>query len=100
MGGPVLWAGKPHAAAYEAAFEQAAALRGGTVAAKRVLAIGDSVRTDLAAAQRAGIDALFIASGLQRDEIMRDGVIDEALLRRVLHADAPQAKATMTYLEW
>ncbi len=47
MGGDVLYAGKPYAPIYERALARAKALRKGEVPLDRVLAIGDSVRTDL-----------------------------------------------------
>src|SRR6185437_3656880 len=47
LGGEVLYAGKPHRPIYEAALAKAAAARGQAPTLDRVLAIGDSVRTDL-----------------------------------------------------
>ena len=46
-------------------------LRGAEPERSRILAIGDAMRTDLAAAQGMGIDALFIASGIHNDECWR-----------------------------
>ena len=64
LGGETLYCGKPHAPIYEAALGQAAALRGGKVPPlARVLAIGDSVRTDLAGAASFGVDCLFVIYG-------------------------------------
>lgn len=74
LGGPVFWAGKPHADAYEAAHARAEELRGETVAKSRILAIGDAERTDVAGAHRFGVDALFIGQGIHRDTVMRDPV--------------------------
>src|SRR5690606_12396518 len=54
MGGPVFWAGKPHANAYEAARASAARLRGTEVPKKRIIAVGDSLRTDLKGAEAFG----------------------------------------------
>ena len=73
MDGEVFWAGKPHANAYEAARAAAEKLRGAPVPKERILAIGDSLRTDLKGAEAAGIDAIFIASGIHRDETMGVG---------------------------
>ncbi len=50
-----------------------ATLRGAEPERARILAIGDAIRTDLAAAQGMGIDALFIASGIHNDEVLVDG---------------------------
>jgi HAD superfamily hydrolase (TIGR01459 family) len=66
LGGEVLYCGKPHPPIYLAA---AATARGGaTVARKRVLAIGDSVRTDLKGAAAFGIDSVFVTSGIHAEE--------------------------------
>lgn len=100
-GGDVFWAGKPHASAYEAAFEQAAKLRGAMPDRKRVLAIGDAIRTDLAAALGAGVDALFIASGIHGQDAMVDGEIDAAKLSALFAPPGtPPAAAAMTQLRW
>jgi HAD superfamily hydrolase (TIGR01459 family) len=100
LGGPVVWAGKPRPSAYVAAFAAAEGLRGHAVARDRVLAIGDAVRTDLAGAAAAGIDALFITSGIHRDDIMRGADIDAAAVRHLLTSAGIGAVAAMAYLGW
>lgn len=100
MGGEVVWAGKPHPLAYATALDVAAELRGAPVPRRRVLAIGDSVRTDLAAALGAGVDALFIASGIHRGEVMDGGAISIARLKDLLSGEAPPAIASATGLRW
>lgn len=100
LGGPVVWCGKPYPGAYARAFEKAAILHGGAVPPHRVLAIGDAVRTDLAGAARAGIDALFITGGIHRDEVMRTGTIDPAALRDTLAGAGIGALAAMPALAW
>ena len=50
-------------------------LRGMAVARSRILAIGDAIRTDIAGAQAAGIDALLVGHGIHRGELMRDGLM-------------------------
>lgn len=100
MGGSVFWAGKPHPVAYQSALQRAEELRGAPVARKRVLAIGDAVRTDLAAAHGAGIDALFIAAGIHRQETMRGTDIDAEKLARLFAPGTPPAVAAMTQLRW
>ena len=64
MGGEVLYAGKPYRPIYEMALAKAATVSGRQPAASRVLAIGDSMRTDLAGARNFGIDFLFVTSGI------------------------------------
>ena len=100
MGGPVFWAGKPHASAYQAATLKAAELRRAPVARDRILAIGDAIRTDLAAAQGAGIDALFIAAGLHRRDVMEGESIVPEKLAQLFSPGAPPAIAAMSYLTW
>jgi HAD superfamily hydrolase (TIGR01459 family) len=69
LGGQVLYCGKPHAPIYRTALAAAAAARGGgAVPLERVLAIGDSVRTDLKGAAALGIDSLFVTSGIHAEE--------------------------------
>ncbi len=100
MGGPVFWAGKPHASAYQAAMLKAAELRGEPIDPARTLAIGDAVRTDLGAAQSAGMDALFIAAGLHRYETMHGDKIIAEKLTRLFRPGTPPAVAAMSYLAW
>ena len=99
MGGDVFWAGKPFATAYDAAEEKAAELRGMKVEKSRILAIGDSVRTDIAGAVGYGIDALFIGQGIHREAIMPNGsFLPEQIA--ALFDGQPQATAAMETLRW
>ncbi len=100
MGGPVVWAGKPHKPVYDAAFQRAAELRGKSVLAPRILAVGDALRTDLAGAEAAGIDSLFVASGIHRDEVMERGAIEPAKLARLFAEGAPAAVAATAVVSW
>lgn len=100
MGGPVFWAGKPHANAYGTALDAAQRLRGGRVAADRILGIGDALRTDLKAAQGAGVDGLFIASGIHRHDAMTGQEIDPGKLRELFAGSGISAIAAMAYLKW
>jgi HAD superfamily hydrolase (TIGR01459 family) len=82
IGGDVTWAGKPYASAYQLAFETIARLRGVSVPQSRILALGDALRTDIAGAAAAGLDAVFIAQGIHRDEIVdSDRIVPERLMR-------------------
>lgn len=85
LGGSVHWAGKPHRPAYDLALQAALEARGGKpVDMSRVLVIGDAVRTDLAGAALIGADALFVAGGIHRDEVMIDGRLDQHAVAAVL----------------
>ena len=74
MGGAVAWCGKPHRPIYDAALSVAGSLLKRRIEPARVLAIGDSVRTDLAGASALGCGALFIAGGIHAEEF---GMIGE-----------------------
>ena len=69
MGGEVLYAGKPYRPIYDMALAKAEAALGRKADLRRVLAIGDSVRTDLAGAHAFGVDCLFITSGIHAEEL-------------------------------
>lgn len=88
MGGDVYWAGKPHAPIYKRALAFAEDVRGGSVVRSRILAIGDALRTDIAGARAFGVDALLIAGGIHRDELLRDDAIDQELLAHLLGSSA------------
>jgi HAD superfamily hydrolase (TIGR01459 family) len=98
LGGRVYWAGKPYLAAYERALAKAAELRSAAVPPSRVLAIGDALRTDIAGAARFGIDGLFIAQGIHRDDVVRAGKISAGDLQRLFAGSGLQPVAAMMEL--
>ena len=69
LGGEVLYAGKPHRPIYEQALGRVAAAAARPAPLARVLAIGDSVRTDLTGAVGFGIDCLFVTAGIHAEEL-------------------------------
>lgn len=100
LGGEVFWAGKPHASAYDAAAKRAAEIRGAAIDRRRVLAIGDSLRTDLAGAAKAGIGGLFIGSGIHRHDSMSGALLDPGKLARLFKPGSPPAVGAMPILAW
>jgi HAD superfamily hydrolase (TIGR01459 family) len=86
IGGQVEMAGKPYPPIYRAALDQAREVLGRNFAADEILAIGDSVATDMAGAALNRIPALFISQGIHREEI--DGVGGEGLAA-LISAAAP-----------
>src|SRR6202021_1393484 len=68
LGGEGIFYGKPHRPIYERAMALAAERRGHAVPLDRVLAIGDSVRTDLAGAHGFGINLLFVTRGIHAED--------------------------------
>ena len=94
MDGAVFWAGKPHANAYEAARAAAERVRGAPVPRARIIAVGDSLRTDLKGAEAAGIDADIrrLRHPPRRDDGLRQAVARErsrACLRRRRRRPSP-----------
>jgi ribonucleotide monophosphatase NagD (HAD superfamily) len=76
-------------------------LRGAEPALPRILAIGDALRTDLAAAAGMGVDALLVAGGLHAGEIISGGAIDPDRLAALLgEPGAPPARAAIAHLRW
>lgn len=101
MGGEVLYAGKPYAGIYEEALAIAARARGKPIDRARVLAIGDSVRTDLKGATAFGIDCLFVTSGIHAEEFgQRDAPDPDAVARAFVDAGAAAPRAVTRKLRW
>ncbi len=101
LGGDVLYCGKPHAPIYDTALTKAATLRGGAVPARRrVLAIGDSVRTDLRGAAAFGLDYMFVTSGIHAGEYGSRDAPDLAALNATFKAAGVAPKAVMRGLVW
>jgi HAD superfamily hydrolase (TIGR01459 family) len=100
LGGKVLYCGKPHAPIYEAAVDKAAVFRGGEVSLARVLAIGDSIRTDLKGAAAFGVDCLFVVSGLHAGQFGSFEAPDLASVKVTLAAAGDMPKAVIRRLVW
>jgi HAD superfamily hydrolase (TIGR01459 family) len=83
MGGEVIFYGKPHRPIYERAMQLAMERRGVATPLKRVLAIGDSVRTDLTGAQAFGIDCLFVMRGIHAGEFEGLDALDPAAVKEL-----------------
>ncbi|EWY37501.1 HAD family hydrolase [Skermanella stibiiresistens SB22] len=64
LGGSVRYHGKPHAPVYKRCFDLL-----GISDRTRIVAVGDSFRTDVAGANAAGIDALLVTSGIHLEEL-------------------------------
>lgn len=96
MGGDVLYAGKPYRPIYDAALAklQPAPPRG------RILAIGDSLRTDLAGANAAGLDFLFLTAGIHAEEFGAHADPQALALRDAIAAVDTAPVAVMRELRW
>jgi HAD superfamily hydrolase (TIGR01459 family) len=83
LGGDVIFYGKPHRPIYERAIELAAERRGNAPLLSRVLAIGDSVRTDLAGAHGFGINCLFVTRGIHAGDFEGIDQLDPASVKEL-----------------
>lgn len=74
MGGDVRYHGKPHGSVYQTCFRQL-----GEPPRARILAVGDSLRTDVTGARAAGIDIAFLPGGIHTaDTGLAHGMLPEA----------------------
>src|SRR3954465_1208829 len=97
LGGEVIFYGKPHRPIYERAMALAGERQGHQIDRKKVLAIGDSVRTDLTGAREFGIDCLFVTRGIHAEEFEGLDQLDPA---SVLELFGHPPKALMRELKW
>ena len=97
LGGEVIFYGKPHRPIYDRAMELAVERRGHAIALDRVLAIGDSVRTDLAGAHGFGIDCLFVTRGIHAEEFAGVDQLDPVSVKE-LFGHPP--RALIRELKW
>ena len=97
LGGEVIFYGKPHRPIYERAMALAGERQGHPIDRKKVLAIGDSVRTDLTGAREFGIDCLFVTRGIHAEEFEGLDQLDPA---SVMELFGHPPKALMRELKW
>jgi HAD superfamily hydrolase (TIGR01459 family) len=100
MGGEVLYAGKPYRPIYDMALAKAQAAAGRKIVTSRVLAVGDSVRTDLKGARTIGVDFLFVMSGIHAEELGGRERPDSKALNATFAAAGEMPKAVMRELIW
>tara|TARA_B100000029_G_scaffold339901_1_gene332072 strand:+ start:131 stop:949 length:819 start_codon:yes stop_codon:yes gene_type:complete len=65
LGGNVIYFGKPHPEVYNQSIE---------TSNKRIIAIGDNLRTDIKGAINMNYDSLFITGGIHNEEIRNEGI--------------------------
>ena len=99
-GGEVFYAGKPYRPLYDLALAEVTRVRGKPVPLDRVLAIGDSVRTDLKGAHDLGADCLFVTAGIHAEELGHRDDPDPAALRTMFAAAGQMPKAVTRRLVW
>jgi HAD superfamily hydrolase (TIGR01459 family) len=100
LGGEVLYCGKPYPPIYQTALAAAFAARGADVPLKRVLAIGDSVRTDLKGAAGLGLDSIFVTSALHAEDYGDRDAPDLGALNATFAAAGVKPLAVTRELKW
>ena len=96
LGGRVGWLGKPFRGVYETCF---AAL--GIADRRRILAVGDSLRTDIAGANGAGIDSLLVTGGIHAEEFgLSGGQPDLDRLMAAVAASGQRPDAVIAHFRW
>jgi HAD superfamily hydrolase (TIGR01459 family) len=100
-GGRALQAGKPYPPIYDRALGLAQIIKGRPVERARVLAIGDAMRTDIKGACDQGIDALFVTSGIHRNELHTPaGLLDRTAYAQFLAGADCRPCAAIAELAW
>jgi len=100
MGGKVGYTGKPHPSIYDEALRRAVTARGGVTPRGRVIAIGDSIRTDMKGAAAYGIDSIFVTDGIHAEEFGERGAPDVEAVAKALAREGVSPKAVMHRLAW
>ncbi|GGC67317.1 TIGR01459 family HAD-type hydrolase [Chelatococcus reniformis] len=100
LGGETLYAGKPHAPIYETAVAMAVELRGKPIRPDRILAIGDSIHTDVAGSAAMGFDCLFVARGIHAHEVGVPGRLTLAAVTAWAARQPVAPAAVIPHLRW
>src|SRR6266566_8855769 len=95
FGGRVRWHGKPYPSVYDSCLGLL-----GIADKRRILAIGDSLRTDIAGAAGARIDSLFIASGIHAAEFSSNGTLDPERIKAALAENGLHPVAAAARFVW
>ncbi len=91
----IAYAGKPYLPIYDMAFAMMAKLKEKPVPKERVLCIGDGLRTDIKGAAAAGLDSVFIASGVHAP-----GGLTSETLATLFPSQDERPIAAMSALAW
>jgi len=97
IGGRVRWHGKPFASIYDTCFDLL-----GIGDRQRILAVGDSLRTDIAGANAVGIASLLILGGIHGEELgVTPGVLpDRGRLAAAAAESGHRPTYAMPHLVW
>ncbi len=98
LGGTVISGGKPHAPIYALCQERLDQLRGAPVPRRRILAIGDGLKTDVAGAAAQDLDCVFISDGIHGAR--QNGADYAARVQQLLCEHNTRARYAMPVLRW
>lgn len=99
-GGRILMAGKPYRPIYTEALRLAEKAAGRALDKARVLAIGDSIRTDAIGAANFGVDFLFITGSIHAEELDAFGNPDPDAIRDLVAPSGASLSGFMARLAW
>jgi HAD superfamily hydrolase (TIGR01459 family) len=99
-GGRIKMAGKPFRQIYDTALKLADEAAGRSLDRKKILAIGDSVRTDAIGAANAGLDLLFITGSIHAAELDAFGSPDPEAIRNLVAPSGAHLVGSMPLLGW
>ena len=101
LGGEAVILGKPHRPIYDTALNEGARLLGvSTVEKRRVLALGDSFRTDVRGAAMAGVDCLFFTGGIHAGALAPQGEPNPSAIKALVAAEGLKPIGYMHRLAW
>jgi HAD superfamily hydrolase (TIGR01459 family) len=97
IGGSVRWHGKPFPSVYETCFRLL-----GLADRSRIVAVGDSLRTDIAGARQAGIASVLVIGGIHADEfgMVEGAAADPLKLARGIAASGERPSAAIAGFRW
>jgi HAD superfamily hydrolase (TIGR01459 family) len=99
-GGMIVMVGKPYRPIYTEALRLAEKAAGRALDRSRILAIGDSVRTDAIGAAGAGLDLLFITGSIHAAELDAFGKPDPDAVKRLVAPSGANMAGFMAKLAW
>lgn len=97
LGGRVRWHGKPFPSVYARCFDLL-----GVADRRRIVAVGDSLRTDIAGANGAGIDSILVTGGIHAEEFEAAGPgrPDAALVHATARTSGAVPTAILARFSW
>ena len=97
LGGAVAYVGKPHSLVYRLSLEML-----GIAQKARVLAVGDSMETDISGARMAGVDSLLVTGGLLAEAlgVSRQEAPEPTALAEMCERACERPRAAIPALRW